>query len=449
MTKILIVDDEPLYRHGLLEMLRAPGVKVDAAADGEEALRLFRRGGYRLVISDLSMPGLDGMELMRAVKREAPETRFVLLSGVGTIPAALTAVREGADDFLEKPVSREQLARVLAGVGEETPAAGLVTQDPAMLRVLERARRVAGTDATLLIQGESGTGKEMVARAIHAWSARAQAPFVALNCAAMPDTLVEAELFGHERGAFTDARAARAGVIEQAEGGTLFLDEIGEMPPAAQAKLLRVLQDRRVRRLGGSVTREVDVRFIAATNRSLRDLVRERHFREDLYYRLDVMTLELPPLRERPADIRLLAEHFVRRFAADYGRPGLRLSPVAMERLLAHPWPGNVRELENTLHRAVIEARGGAIEPRHLALDHPDRPSGSELAGRSWDAVEKELILSTLARVGGNRRRAAQLMGMGERTLRNRLRQYRAEGIDPDAPRSAGVPGDAALEVRA
>jgi len=449
MTKILIVDDEPLYRHGLFEMLRAQGAKVDAAADGEEALRLFRRGDYRLVISDLSMPGLDGMELMRAVKREAPGTRFVLLSGVGTIPTALTAVREGADDFLEKPVSREQLARVLASVSEETPVAGLVTQDPAMLRLLERARRVAGTDATLLIQGESGTGKEMVARAIHAWSARAQAPFVALNCAAMPDTLVEAELFGHERGAFTDARAARAGVIEQAEGGTLFLDEIGEMPPAAQAKLLRVLQDRRVRRLGGSVTREVNVRFIAATNRSLRDLVRERHFREDLYYRLDVMTLELPPLRERPADIRLLAEHFVRRFAADYGRPNLRLSPPAMDRLLAHPWPGNVRELENTLHRAVIEAHSGEIEPRHLALDHPDRPSGSGLAGRSWDAVEKELILSTLARVGGNRRRAAQLMGMGERTLRNRLRQYRAEGIDPDAPRNSGVPADAVLGVRA
>ena len=433
MTKVLIVDDEPMYRHGLGELLRRPGLKVDAACDGDEALRLFRRGGHRLVISDLSMPGLDGLGLLRAVKREAPGTRFVILSGVGTVQAALAAVREGADDFLEKPVSREQLAAVVARVEQDSGDGGLVTRNAAMTELLQRARRIAVTDATLLISGESGTGKEMVARAIHAWSARAGAPFVALNCAAMPETLVEAELFGHERGAFTDARAARAGVIEQADGGTLFLDVIGEMPPAAQAKLLRVLQDRCVRRLGGASAREVDVRFIAATNRSLRDLVRERRFREDLYYRLDVMTLELPPLRDRLDDVPLLAEHFVRRFAADYGRPAVTLTPAALERLRAHPWPGNVRELENTLHRAVIEAQGDVVDVEHLALEPRAVPAGeapaAELAGRSWDAVEKELILSTLARVGGNRRRAAQLMGMGERTLRNRLREYRLAGV--------------------
>jgi DNA-binding NtrC family response regulator len=250
----------------------------------------------------------------------------------------------------------------------------------------------------------------------------------------MPDTLVEAELFGHERGAFTDACTRRAGVIEQAEGGTLFLDEIGEMPAAAQAKLLRVLQDKCVRRLGGNAPREVNVRFIAATNRCLRDLVKERRFREDLYYRLHVMTLELPPLRERAEDIPLLAEHFVTRFAADYGRPTPRLTLGALERLAAHAWPGNVRELENILHRAVIDAPGGVIDVAHLALDGgpaPSAPAASELAGRSWDAVEKELILATLARVGGNRRRAAQLMGMGERTLRNRLREYRMRGVQP------------------
>jgi two-component system response regulator FlrC len=452
MTRVLIVDDEPLYRHGLFDLLRGPGVKVDAAADGDEALRLFRRSGYDLVISDLSMPGLDGMGLMRAVKREAPSTRFVLLSGVGTIQAALAAVREGADDFLEKPVSRVDLGRLLASIGPAAPAPGVVTEDPAMLALLERARRVARTEATILVQGESGTGKEMVARAIHGWSLRAEAPFVALNCAAMPDTLVEAELFGHERGAFTDARAARPGVIEQAEGGTLFLDEIGEMPASAQAKLLRVLQDKCVRRLGGAGIREVNVRFIAATNRSLRDLVRERRFREDLYYRLDVMTLELPPLRERRRDIGLLAEHFVRRFASDYGQPAPRLGAAAMERLQAHGWPGNVRELENALHRAVIETRDGEIAPGHLALEDGVGTTAAELAGRSWDAVERELILTTLARVGGNRRRAAQLMGMGERTLRNRLRQYRAEGIDPDHPPQsllAGrTPAEALSEVR-
>jgi two-component system response regulator FlrC len=441
MTRILIVDDEPLYRHGLFEMLRRPGLKVEAAADGDEALRLFRRGGHRLVISDLSMPGLDGLGLMRAVKREAPETRFIMLSGVGTIQAALTAVREGADDFIEKPIGREQLEEVLARVQTPTPAAGIVTRTPALRALLERARRVAGTDATLLLQGESGTGKEMVARAIHTWSPRAEAPFVALNCAAMPETLVEAELFGHERGAFTDARTQRAGVIEQAEGGTLFLDEIGEMPAAAQAKLLRVLQDKCVRRLGGSELKEIDVRFIAATNRSLRELVRERLFREDLYYRLDVMTLELPPLRERPEDVAVLADHFVQRFATAYGRPAPRFTATALERLASHGWPGNVRELENIVHRAVIEVTGAEIDASHLALGAAltaAPAAATELAGRSWNAVEKELILTTLARVGGNRRRAAALMGMGERTLRNRLREYRLETAataDPAAVR--------------
>ena len=431
MTKILIVDDEPLYRHGLFELLRRPNLKVDAAADGDEALRLFRRGGYQLVISDLSMPGLDGLGLMRAVKRESPSTPFVILSGVGTIQAALTAVRQGADDFLEKPVSREQINEVLARVAAPVAELGIVTVSPTMLDRLERARRIAPTDATVLVRGESGTGKEMVARTIHAWSARAAAPFVALNCAAMPDTLVEAELFGHERGAFTDARTARPGVIEQADGGTLFLDEIGEMPAAAQAKLLRVLQDKCVRRLGATTTQAINVRFIAATNQPLRAMVAERRFREDLYYRLDVMALELPPLRERPEDIPRLAEHFVRRFNADYGWSATTLTAAARDRLRTHSWPGNVRELENTLHRAVIEARGSDIEVAHLALDAAILApvASGNLAGRSWDQVERELIMSTLARVNGNRKRAARLMGMGERTLRNRLREYQRDGV--------------------
>ena len=246
-----------------------------------------------------------------------------------------------------------------------------------------------------------------------------------------PDTLVEAELFGHERGAFTDARTARPGVIEQADGGTLFLDEIGEMPAAAQAKLLRVLQDKCVRRLGATTTQAVNVRFIAATNQPLRAMVAERRFREDLYYRLDVMALELPPLRERPEDIPRLAEHFVRRFNADYGWSATTLTAAACDRLRTHSWPGNVRELENTLHRAVIEARGSDIEVAHLALDAAILApvASGNLAGRSWDQVERELIMSTLARVNGNRKRAARLMGMGERTLRNRLREYQRDGV--------------------
>jgi two-component system response regulator AtoC len=426
-ARILVVDDEAICRHGLVDLLRLRGMRADAAADGNEALRLFRRGEHRLIISDLAMPGLDGLGLMRTVKREVPSTYFVLLTGAATVTSAVAALREGADDVLEKPIAPERLSALLARVESPSEQTGIVTASSLIIAVLERARRIAPTEATVLIQGESGTGKEVVARAIHAWSPRGPAPFIAVNCAAMPDTLVEAELFGHERGAFTDARAARPGVIEQADGGTLFLDEIGEMPPGAQAKLLRVLQDKCVRRLGSMESREVRVRFIAATNRSLRDLVRERSFRDDLYFRLDVMTLELPALRERREDIRPLAEHFAQRWATAYGRPAPSLSEATVEKLLAHRWPGNVRELENAVHRAVIELDGSVIEPRHLALDPIERPSTAQLAGRPWEEVQKELIFSTLAQVGGNRKRAAELMGMAERTLRNRLREYRGE----------------------
>ena len=424
-ARILVVDDEPICRHGLVDLLRHRGLKADAAADGNEALRLFRRGEHRLVISDLAMPGLDGLGLMRTVKREVPSTYFVLLTGTATVTSAVAALREGADDVLEKPIAPDRLTALLARLESSTTQTGIVTGSSRIVALLERARRIAPTDATVLIQGESGTGKEVVARAIHAWSPRSSAPFIAVNCAAMPETLVEAELFGHERGAFTDARVARPGVIEQADGGTLFLDEIGEMPAGAQAKLLRVLQDKCVRRLGSMESREVRVRFIAATNRSLRDLVRERSFREDLYFRLDVMTIELPPLRERPEDIRLLADHFIQRWAAAYGRPAPSLSEATLEKLVAHRWPGNVRELENAIHRAVVELDATVIEPRHITLDLIQRPEPAQLAGRAWDDVQKELIFSTLAQVGGNRKRAAELMGIAERTLRNRLREYR------------------------
>jgi two-component system response regulator FlrC len=465
---VLIVDDEPLCRHALRDLLRERGIGADVAADGHEALRLLRRAEHRLVISDFAMPGLDGLDLMRAVKRELPATRFVLLTGAGTVATAVTALREGAEDVIEKPIRSERLLELTAGI--EAPlltsdAAGrILTRAPGMHDLLDRARRIAGTEATVLIEGESGTGKEMIARAIHDWSSRTAGPFVAVNCAAMPDTLVEAELFGHERGAFTDARAARPGVIEQADGGTLFLDEIGEMPMSAQAKLLRVLQDRYVRRLGSSETREVSVRFIAATNRPLRDLVRDKRFREDLYFRLDVMSLDLLPLRERPEDVILLAEHFTRRWAEAYARPALSLSAGARERLCAHSWPGNVRELDNTIHRAVIECDGIEIEAGHVityavgidsrlvspdpqpagmtlpleALALPRASTGSTAAvrdgaapaktGRMWDDVQRDLIFSTLAQVNGNRRRAAEIMGIGERTLRNRLREYRQGG---------------------
>jgi DNA-binding NtrC family response regulator len=427
-ARVLVVDDEPLFRLGLVDLLRQRGVMADAAPDGHAALRLIRRGEHRLVISDLAMPGLDGLALMRLVKRDTPAMRFVLLTGAATVSTAVAALREGAEDVIEKPISPERLFELVAGLSGSPTTQALLTATPGMLEALERGRRIAPTEATVLIQGESGTGKEMIARAIHAWSRRAGGPFVAVNCAALPDTLVEAELFGHERGAFTDARTARAGVIEQAEGGTLFLDEIGEMPLAAQAKLLRVLQDRGVRRLGGTDTRQINVRFIAASNRSLRDMVRDNRFREDLYFRLDVMSLSLPPLRERPADVTLLAEHFAARWAAVYGHPAPALTGEALDRLRAHTWPGNVRELDNAIHRAVMESEGAPIEARHLALAGPGSVAREAAPTRSWEEVQKDLIFSTLAQVGGNRRRAARLIGMGERTLRNRLREYREAG---------------------
>jgi len=287
------------------------------------------------------------------------------------------------------------------------------------------ARRAAATGATILLLGESGTGKEVLARAIHGWSPRAGGPFMALNCAALPESLVEAELFGHERGAFTDAKASHQGVIERAQGGTLLLDEIGDMPLPVQAKLLRVLEDRSVTRIGGSDARGVDVRFIAASNRSLRALVREGRFREDLLFRLTVVSFQLPPLRERLQDVPLLARHFLARYAAEYNAAVRELADSAVGRLLAHPWPGNVRELENVIQRAVILAPGPVLRGRDLVLEDATPVTPGQLAGRPWDEVEKELILSTLRQVGGNREKAAKILGMSVRTVRNRLRSYR------------------------
>jgi DNA-binding NtrC family response regulator len=434
-ARVLVVDDEPLFRGGLVELLRGQGIAADPAADGVEALRLLRRHAHRLVISDLAMPGLDGLGLMRAIKREVPGVRFVLVSGAASVREAVSAIRDGAEDVLEKPLDRQRLFALVATLREDTGDDGLVCRNRAMREVVERARRIAGAEATTLIQGESGTGKEVLARALHHWGPRAAGPFVAVNCAALPDALVESELFGHERGAFTDARVARAGVIEQAEGGSLFLDEIGEMPLDAQAKLLRVIEDRRVRRLGGAEPRAVDVRFIAATNRSLRDLVAERRFREDLYFRLDVMSLTLPPLRERVDDIPLLARHFAERWAQAYGRMCPIFTGAALAEMVAHPWPGNVRELENAVHRALIEAEGLDIEPAHLGLGVAAVAAPAAAAApaapavRPWPEVERDLIMASLARTGGNRRRAAELIGIGERTLRNRLRAYRQGAV--------------------
>jgi two-component system response regulator HydG len=439
-TRILVVDDELLPRQSLTDLLRRKGVTVDAAQDGAEALRLFLAAPYPVVISDLRMPHMDGLALLREVKARAPRTFFVLLTGFGTVESAVVALKAGADDFLEKATSpvrlHRLLERALTRTAPELMSTPPLTQDPRMLELLTAARRAAATGATILLLGESGTGKEVLARTIHGWSSQAGGPFVAVNCAALPDSLVEAELFGHERGAFTDAKAAHPGVIERAQGGILLLDEISEMPPAVQAKLLRVLEDRSVTRIGGTETRAVDVRFIAATNRPLRALVQEGRFREDLLFRLNVVSFQLPPLRERPADIPLLARHFLARYSAEYNAEVRGLADSAVERLLAHAWPGNVRELENAIQRAVILAQGPVLKAHHLALDDPLPPAPGRLQSRPWEEVEKELILNTLRQVGGNREKAARILGMSVRTIRNRLRSYRGTedgGLLPDA----------------
>ncbi|MFQ5829766.1 MAG: sigma-54-dependent transcriptional regulator [Candidatus Methylomirabilia bacterium] len=428
-TSVLVVDDELLPRESVADLLRRKGATVESAQDGAEALRLFSAFPYPMVISDLRMPELDGVTLLREVKARAPRTFFVLLTGFGNVESAVTALKAGADDFVEKPVSPQRLGQLLEQAGLSRASALLsttpLTQDPRMLGLLAQARRSAATTATILLLGESGTGKEVLARAIHDWSNRHSGPFVAINCAALPDSLVEAQLFGHDRGAFTDAKATHQGMIERAHGGTLLLDEIGEMPLAAQAKLLRVLEDRSITRIGGTEPREVDVRFIASSNRPLRARVQDGRFREDLLFRLNVISFELPPLRERPDDVPLLARRFLAYYAAEYCSPVRELSDSAIDRLRAHPWPGNVRELENAIQRAVILAKDPALKGRHLMLEDPVRVTSNPAPGRPWDEVEKELILTTLRQVGGNREKAAKVLGMSVRTIRNRLRSYR------------------------
>jgi DNA-binding NtrC family response regulator len=372
---VLVVDDDPQVRRLLGGRWRAHGLDVHAAADGVEGLRLFRRHRHPVVVTDLVMPGLDGLGLLDAVKALAPSTRVLMLSGVGTIPAALDAVRRGAEDFLEKPVDPDQLLGRVRALLEAAREPAFLTASPAIEALLARGRRVAETDAPILLTGETGTGKDLLARMLHAWSRRARGPFVALNAAAIPDTLLEGELFGHEAGAFTDARRPRAGLLERAHGGTLFLDEVGELSAAAQAKLLRVLQDGQVRRLGAGEARVVDVRIVTATHRPLAALVAAGHFRADLYYRIAVVTLALPPLRERPDDVVLLANHFAAHWAARYRREVPWLGPEAVAALQAYGWPGNVRELDNAIHRAVLEA-DGVITPDHLGLVTAAAPAG-------------------------------------------------------------------------
>jgi two-component system response regulator FlrC len=430
----LVVDDEPTVRRLLADALQRAGVEVLTAADGEEALAVFAEARPPLVVTDLRMPRMDGLALARAVRALAPETAIVAVTGYTEDAGDLV---EQGGHVLTKPFTLAELRAVLARVLRRPERATdeivpVLAQHPSMLDLLDLARRVARTDATVLIQGETGSGKEVLSRFIHRESPRAGRPFVAVNCSALPETLFEAELFGHERGAFTGAVGRRIGRFEAASGGTLLLDEVTEIPLGLQAKLLRALQERRIERVGSNEPVRIDVRVVAVTNRDLRSEVREGRFRQDLYYRLNVITLTLPPLRDRIADLRLFAAHFLARYAAAHGSPAEAFAPEALERLAAHPWPGNVRELENTIQRAVILCNEPLVRAEHILLeDLALAPPAA--SGRTVAEVERELILSTLARLDGNRTHTARALGLSVRTIRNRLREYRSRSSEAAA----------------
>ncbi len=438
MARILVADDEPGLREFVTDSLELDGHSVVAAKDGREASKLLDERGFDLVLTDLKMPFVDGMALLRKVRAEQPEVEVIMMTAHGSVADAVEAMKLGAFEYLQKPMSGPDELRLLAsralerrglkdrvdGAERHVELAGppLTYGDPAMKPVVDAIEKVARTPATVLLLGESGTGKEVAARAIHNQSPRATKPFMAINCAALSEQLLESELFGHEKGAFTGATERKRGRIELAEGGTFFLDEIGELRLDLQAKLLRVVQERRFERVGGTRTLEADVRWIAATNRDLKAMVADGRFRQDLYYRLAVFPIEIPPLRKRREDVVPLAASLLAAMAREMGRPALRLSDEAARRLETASLPGNVRELRNALERAAIMSDGAVIEPEHLPSDLLDN---AELAAGEGTLEEREMaiIRETLREVGGNRRKAAERLGIGLRTLYEKLKR--------------------------
>ena len=438
-SRVLVVDDEPLVRTALSETIRRKGFESVIACDGEDALIQFKRTPTPLIFADVRMPRMDGLELLRQIRAMEPPPRVVLITAYGSVETAVQAMKEGAYDFLMKPFSAKRVEEILErALGAETshPMDGLpsafVSRDPKTLNLLATLKRVADDSASILIQGESGTGKELFARQAHLWGRRSQGPFVAVNCAAIPESLLESELFGYERGAFTGAITRRVGKFEAADRGTLLLDEISEMPVTLQAKLLRALQERTIDRIGGSRPVEIDIRIVATTNRDLKEEIRHGRFRPDLYYRLAVVPIVLPPLRERKGDIPLLARHFLMRYASATGSPAREISPSAIKRLEGWSWPGNVRELESCIHRSILLCNRTRLEPADLLLENLlDLATTDQIepaGGGSFRAMEKQLILETLAKVDGNRMKAAEVLGVSVRTIRNKLRDYREEG---------------------
>ena len=455
---VLVVDDEPEMAIALRETLSRDGYRVSLAQNGREAMEKISREEYGWVISDVRMPSIDGWELLSRLKETSPLTRVILMTAYGTVPQAVEAMRMGAVNFLTKPFKAEDLRKILDPSSQplqcgslladlaiervktqpwETVSRPIVTRDPGMIRLLKMVDAVASTPATILVEGESGTGKELLARFLHERSTRAHRPFVAVNCAALPDNLLESELFGFEKGAFSGAANRKIGKFELAHTGTLLLDEIGEMELSLQAKLLRVIQEREIDRVGGTRPVPVDIRIVATTNRNLKEEVRANRFREDLYYRLRVFPVTLPSLRERPDDIPFLAERFREAFEREHMTVG-PFAPGTLSLLRQHSWPGNIRELENVVTRAAFLAMGRVIGTEHVSdlLDPSTTLSGAEILeegirpGRSVWEVERELILRTLASCGGNKAQSARLLGINVRTLRNKLGEYGISGGD-------------------
>ena len=443
---VLVVEDDPNLREAVCDTLELAGQAVVSASGGEEALKLLGAHSVALVVSDVRMMPMDGIILLKEVRSRFPHLPVVLMTAYADVDRAVEAMRSGACDFLLKPFEPKALLEHVARyrLPEAMDDDRVIANDPVSRNLFALAMRVAQTDTTVLLTGESGVGKEVVARYIHNHSARRSGPFVAINCAAIPDSLLEATLFGYEKGAFTGAQQAQAGKFEQAQNGTLLLDEVTEMPLGLQAKLLRVLQEREVERVGGKKPVALDIRIIATSNRDMAEAVAKGVLREDVYYRLNVFPLLIPALRQRPEDIIPLAQHFLSEHGGRSGRAGLRLSPGAEDVLRKHAWPGNVRELENVMQRAVIFASGDLVEHGALHLSagmvRPEifaeapvmlasapLPDGQKI--NNMRDLEREHILDTLASVGGSRRLAGERLGMSERTLRYKLKQYRDAGL--------------------
>ncbi len=450
---ILVVDDKKGSREALQKMIAKEGYRVSLAHDGETGLELFRQDPASLVITDLRMPGMDGISLLKEVKRMSDGIEVILISGYGTVESAVEAMREGACDFITKPLERALVLKAITKALEKQELqrenadlraklrnlrdpSGLIGNSPSVAEVKELIRQVAPTSANVLILGESGTGKELVANAIHNLSDREGKPFIKVNCAALPETLLESELFGYERGAFTGAVTRKEGRFYLADQGMLFLDEVGDMPMSLQAKILRVLQEGEFERLGGNETIKVDVRIIAATNQDLQDAIADRRFREDLYYRLNVINIQLPPLRERRGDIPILVEHFIARFSEKNKQRAYAFSREAVELMSNYDWPGNIRELENTVERAIVLGRDELLTMDDLppnivrgaeSLDESPVEAGAPVisipVGTPLSEIEHRVILETLRRTGGDKSAAARQLGIATRTIYRKLDQ--------------------------